>query len=55
MTSHHSGNGAPMTRENWPALLAGYRTELQARAQSPETIRTRMSYVRRWAADHDPD
>ncbi len=33
----------------WPAIINDYRTHLQASGRSPETIRTRVSYLRRWA------
>lgn len=38
----------------WPQLLAAYTVEMRARGQSVETIRTRRSYLDRWAADHEP-
>lgn len=44
-------NGDGLT---WATLLPAYRTHL-TRRQSRETVRTRMSYVRRFAADHDVD
>ena len=55
MTTHQTGERKGMTRDDWPTLLAGYVQELHALSRSPETIRTRMHYLRRWAADHDPD
>ena len=43
-----------MTTHSWPTLLADYSRErgLQHR---PETLRTRMSYLRRFAATNRPD
>jgi integrase len=43
-----TGDGA------WSELLAAYVIEQRARGASTETIRTRMSYLRRWAAEHEP-
>jgi integrase/recombinase XerC len=43
-----------MTAEQWPPLLAAYVMEQRARGLRPETIRTRMSYLNRWAAEHEP-
>jgi integrase len=43
-----------MTRERWPALLEAYQVEKRAAGQRPETIRTRMSYLNRWAAEYPP-
>jgi len=43
-----------MTRDAWPRLLAAYTMEQRARGIRPETIRTRMSYLRRFSAEHDP-
>lgn len=44
-----------MTRDDWPRLLAAYRTEMTAHGHSRETLRTRMSYLRRWAGEHEPN
>ena len=44
-----------MTHNTWPVLLADYRISEKARGHRDETIRTRMSYLRRWAAGHEPD
>jgi len=38
----------------WPQLLADYRKSEKARGHRDETVRTRMSYLRRFAAEHDP-
>jgi len=43
-----------MTTSAWSPLLAAYVMEQRARGLRPETIRTRMSYLRRFAAEHDP-
>jgi integrase len=34
----------------WPQLIDDYSTHLRACGRSPETVRTRLSYLRRWAA-----
>ena len=44
-----------MDGEGWPQLLVAYQLEQRAKGQSPETIRTRMSYLRRFSAAHAPD
>ena len=44
-----------MTSSDWPELLADYQQEERARGHRPETIRTRMSYLRRWSAVHEPE
>lgn len=41
--------------EDWPQLLAAYTVEQRARGHSPETVRTRLSYLRRWAVGHELD
>lgn len=33
----------------WQQIINDYRTHLQASGRRPETIRTRLSYLRRWA------
>lgn len=43
-----------MTRDIWPGLLADYQRAEKARGHRDETIRTRMSYLRRWSVDHQP-
>jgi integrase/recombinase XerC len=43
-----------MTHSDWPTLLADYRRSEKARGHRDETIRTRMSYLNRWAAEHEP-
>lgn len=43
-----------MTTPTWPQLLADYRT-CQGLKHRPETLRTRMSYLRRFAATMPPD
>lgn len=48
------GDVVGMDGGSWPQLLAAYQTEQQARGQSRETVRTRMSYLRRFAGEHDP-
>lgn len=40
---------------NWKELLHDYVTAERAAGHSAETIRTRMSYLRRWADDHPPN
>lgn len=44
-----------MTGIDWPTLLAAYQQEQRARGLRPDTIRTRMSYLRRWSFDHQPN
>jgi integrase len=39
---------------DWPQLLTDYVTELESRGYSRDTIRTRMSYLRRFAASNEP-
>lgn len=43
-----------MTRDDWPHLLAAYTQEMTARGHSRETLRTRRSYLDRFAATHEP-
>ena len=43
-----------MTTHSWPTLLADYSRE-RSLQHRPETLRTRMSYLRRFAATNRPD
>ena len=43
-----------MNTSSWPRLLADYQTERRI-LDRPETIRTRMSYLRRFAQEMPPD
>lgn len=47
-----SGNHPSMPNTGWTQALAGYVVDQQSKGQSPETLRTRLSYLRRWAAGH---
>lgn len=55
LTAGHPTSMTTLTNADWPRLITEYTTELRARSQSPESIRTRLSYVRRWARQHHPD
>lgn len=43
-----------MTKDDWPRLLAAYTQEMTARGHSAETLRTRRSYLDRFARLHNP-
>jgi integrase/recombinase XerC len=43
-----------MSTHSWPQLLADYRAEMRL-THRPETLRTRMSYLRRFAATMPPE
>jgi integrase/recombinase XerC len=49
------GNPDEVTPIGWDDALDSYVLEQDARGQSPETIRTRLSYLHRWAQGHQVD